>query len=192
MSPRETAPRGRALHTRLMPFEHEYAELAAFADQAGPDSPSWTLTTAADRSLLFRIDVEPPFEATLRVGELGLWSLRLLTGEGEGDEKTVRVGMAGDYEGALRNVGLALLEAGEELRDVGAPGDLEYIAASLNFALAIDQKTVVAAAAEALGRLLIDGGNREEGAQLLAEYAIPAFLAIGQEQHAAALRRLVG
>jgi hypothetical protein len=173
-----------------MPFEREYLELAAFADEAGTEAPAWTLATAADHSLLFRIDVEPPFAATLTVGELGLWTLRLQLGAGE--ERAVRVGMPGDYEGVLRNVGLALLEAGEELRGSGAAGDFEFIAASLDFALAIDEKPAVAAAAEALGRLLIDSGDREEGAQLLAEYAIPAFVAIGQEQRAAALRRLAG
>lgn len=172
-----------------MPFESEYAELAAVADRAGPEAPTWTLTTAADRSLIFRIEVEPPFEATLSVGgEFGLWTLRLVVGEG--DERTVRVGMAGDYEGVLRNIGLALLDAGDELRGAGSPGDFEFIAAALNWALAIDEKPVVAAAAEALGRLLIADGDAFEGGQLLVEYAIPAFEAIGQERHAAELRSL--
>jgi hypothetical protein len=178
-----------------MPFEREYLELASAADAAGPEAPTWTLATAADQSLLFRVDIEPPFEATLTVGELGIWTLRLRIGDGgSGDEneRTIRVGMRGDYEGVLRNVGLALLETGEDLRDIEAPGDLEFIAASLTFALAIDEKPVVAAAAEALGRLLIDSGNPEEGRELIDEYAIPAYVAIGQDQRAEALWRLLG
>jgi len=173
-----------------MAFEREYLELASVADAAGPEAPTWALATAADHSLLFRIDVEAPFEATLAVGERGLWTLRLLLGGG--DERTVRVGMAGDYQGVLRNVGLALLEAGEDLRDVAQPGDFEYMAAALNYALAIDEKPVIAAAAESLGRLLIADENADEGRQLLEEYAIPSFHAIGQDHRAAALRRLLG
>ncbi|GAA4192032.1 hypothetical protein GCM10022288_23760 [Gryllotalpicola kribbensis] len=172
-----------------MPFEREYLELAAVADAAGSEAPTWVLTTAADHSLLFRVDVEAPFAATLTIGENGLWLLRIVAGDE--DERTIRVGMAGDYQGVLRNVGLALLEVGEELSAMGEPGDFEFIAASLNFALAIDEKPVVATAAEALGRLLLADGSAQEGAELLAEYAIPAFRAIGQDQRAAALQRLV-
>ena len=176
-------------HTLHMPFEREYLELAAVADAAGSEAPTWVLTTAADHSLLFRVDVEAPFAATLTIGENGLWLLRIVAGDE--DERTIRVGMAGDYQGVLRNVGLALLEVGEELSAMGEPGDFEFIAASLNFALAIDEKPVVATAAEALGRLLLADGSAQEGADLLAEYAIPAFRAIGQDQRAAALQRLV-
>jgi hypothetical protein len=174
-----------------MPCEREYAELAAVADRAaGSDTPSWTLSTAADRSLIFRIDVEAPFEATLSLGDDGLWRLRLLLNAGE--ERTVFAGMPGDYQGILRNVGLALLEAGEWLRDTGEPGDLEYLAAALGFALALDEKPVIAGAAEAIGRMLIAAGNAEEGGQMLDEYAVPALRAIGQEQRATALQRLTG
>jgi hypothetical protein len=173
-----------------MGFEREYAELAAVADASGPDAPAWTLTTAADRSLLFRIDVEAPFEATLAIGELDLWTLRLVVDDD--DVRVIRAGMPGDYDGILRNIGLALLETGEELMATQAPGDLEFIAAALNWSLAVDQKPVIAAAAEALGRLLIASGNRDEGAEMLAEYAIPAFRAIGQDGHAAALEQLAG
>jgi len=172
-----------------MAFEQQYAELAAAADQAGPEAPAWTLTTAVDRSLLFRIDIEAPYEATLAVrGDFGLWTLRLVVGDG--DERTVRVGMAGDYEGVLRNVGLALLETGEGLRAVGDAGDFEFIAAALNFALAIDEKPVVAEAAEALARMLMAAGSADEGIEMLLEYAIPSFHAIGQDRRAAELQQL--
>ena len=172
-----------------MAFEREYSELAAVADAAGPEAPTWTLTTAADRSLLFRIDLEAPFEATVSVGgEYRLWALRLMLGDG--DERFVRVGFGGDYAGVLRNIGLALLEVGEELRDTGSDGDFEFTAAALNWALSVDEKPVVAAAAETLGRLLIAGGDEDEGVQLLEEYAVPALLAIGQDRRAAELRRL--
>jgi hypothetical protein len=175
--------------TGPMPFEREYAELAAVADAAGPESPTWTLGTSADRSLLFRLDIEQPFEATLSVGgEWRLWTLRLVIGPG--DERAVRVGFGDDYHGVLRNVGLTLLEVGEELRDAGADGDFEFVVAALNWAISVDETPVIAAAAESLGRLLIAGGNVAEGVELLEEYAIPALEAIGQEKRAAELRTL--
>ena len=171
-----------------MAFEREYAELAAYADLAGPEAPAWTLATAADRSLLFRMDIEQPFQATLAVGELELWTLRLRLAED--NERDIRIGMPGDYEGVLRNVGLALLETGEELRAAQSPGDLEFIAAALNWSLSVDQKPVIAAPGEALGHLLIAAGSDDEGLEMFAEYAIPALRAIGQDQRAAALELL--
>ncbi|AYG04041.1 hypothetical protein [Gryllotalpicola protaetiae] len=89
-----------------MPFERQYAEHAAAAEDAGPESVPWALSTAA------------------------------------------------------------------------------------SFALPTDEKPVVAASSEIIGRLLVVSGNEEEGTRMFDDYASPALVAIGQPRRAEALRRL--